>query len=216
VERVIHFLSKADAQVDVRVPSSATTPILQLLVSDVLPNYWEQIFEDESMKKLSNAALRFLRSIPALGAIVARLRMFATESAAKDQRSGKGFLVSRTTRLIHLLERVLSTDTVLLEISTHIQECDTTDTQRLLLSKELVAIVGSGKLVAAVSAAEDSVKSIGDYHGRSWIGVGQDYGAWLGRNMGEIVTHMPKEKMDTACSQLISKSLSLGYTGMPL
>ena len=213
VERVVHFLGKANPQVDIKIPSPTATPILHLLVSDVLPNYWEQIFEDESAKKLAKATLRCLRSIPALGAIVARLRMFAAESGAKDQR-GTAFLVSRTARLIHLLEKVLATDTVLLEISTHIQECGASDTQRRLLCKELVAIVASGKLVSAVSEAEDGVKLYGNYQGRSWIGVGQEYGAWLGRNVGEFVSHMPKERLDGVCSQLISKSLSLGYTGM--
>jgi hypothetical protein len=121
VERVVRFLGKTNPQVDIKIPSPTASPIVHLLVSDVLPNYWEQIFEDELAKKLAKAAMRCLRSIPALGAIVARLRVFATESGAKDPR-GKGFLVSRTTRLIHLLEKILTTDTVLLEISTHIQE----------------------------------------------------------------------------------------------
>jgi telomere length regulation protein len=215
VERVVRSLSKVEGpHVDIKIPSPNATQILHLLISDVLPNYWEQIFQDESMKKLSNATLRCLRSIPALGAIVARLRMFATESGAKDRQPGKSFLVSRTVRLISLLEKILSIDNFLLEISTHIQECGTSDTQRRLLWKELVTIVASGKLISAVSEAEDSVKLIGDYQGRSWIGTGQEYCAWLGRNVGEFVSYMPKERMDSACSQLISKSFSLGYTGM--
>jgi hypothetical protein len=75
-------------------------------------------------------------------------------------------------------------------------------------------IAASGKLVSAVSEAEDSVKMLGDYQGRSWIGVGQEYGAWLGRNIGEFVSNMPEQRIDGVCSQLISKSLSLGYTGI--
>jgi telomere length regulation protein len=212
VERAVRFLGKPNPQVDIKIPSPAATPIVHLLVSDVLPNYWEQIFEDESAKKLAKATLRCLRSIPALGAIVARLRMFATESGAKDQQ-GKGFLVSRTTRLIQLLERILAADTVLLEISAHIEECGGSDTQKRLLWKELVAITASGKLVSVVSEAEDSIKLLGDYQGRSWIGVGQEYGAWSGRNVAEFASHMPEERIDSVCAQLISKSLSLGYTG---
>jgi telomere length regulation protein len=212
VERAVRFLSKAD-QVDIKIPSSTATPILHLLISDVLPNYWAQIFEDESTKKLAKATLRCLRSLPALGAIVARLRMFAAESGATGQEAGKDFLVSRTARLISLLEKLLAKDAFMRGVLTHIQESGVSETQKRLLWKELVAMVAGGKLVSTVSEAEDGVKLIGDYHGRSWIGVGREYGAWLGRNIGDFVRYMPEERMDNVCSQLVSKSLSLGYTG---
>jgi telomere length regulation protein len=196
----------------VRIPSPRTTPIIQALIYDVLPNYWAQLVEDKSLKKLLEAVIELMTSLPALAAIVTRLRILSSASGA-DAKPGKSeFLESQSICLIQLSERICSGNSLVRDVWADISAHGGTDMQIQLLWKEFVALLSSGKIVSSISEAESNLNKSSTYSDKSWLANGSEYSSWLARNI-EFLSRQETSNTVECSAMLLAKSSSLGYTG---
>jgi telomere length regulation protein len=197
---------------DVRIPSPQSTPILQVLVSDVLPNYWKQLSEDGSLKDVLKTIVECLTSLPALGAIVFRFKAILNEIAAAGQPD---FVLSQAASLVELLERICDGNLFMLNVWRSLNQQAENKNKRIILWGEFVSLLAGGKLLSTVSEIQLVLQKSPDYGHNSWIADGTKYAKWLARNI-EYLDRESGDKVNASrdCAQFLRKSLSLGYTGM--
>ena len=205
--------------VDIRVPASAATQILQLLVSTTIPDHWARL-DNPSEKKTKDvktraALLRCLSSIAGLGFLVGQLRSLiaASRATAQQAKSSSNQIVIRD--LLSVLAAVLEPKELLLRLYSDISHLFSNNTRKQVAWRELVSLIAAGKIVSTAAEALTLVDEIEVTSSKSWTGDGSQYSSWLGRN----IYHMTKElKADdesgwTSIAFLTARAMSLGYAG---
>jgi telomere length regulation protein len=207
----ISFLQE-NSELNIKIPSSKATPIIQILIYDVVPNYWSQLTEERSLKKLLGDVVECLRSFSALGAIVSRLKALLNASVAEEQTGRTSFLQSQTICLLQLLERICHGNSLILDVWICVYSSHGSKSQNQLLWKEFVSLISSGKIISTVSESENALKDSVTYQAQSWLANGNEYSQWLAKNIVKFGS-LKEEGSMKACSELFGRSLSLGYTG---
>ncbi|MCJ1402763.1 telomere binding protein [Xylographa trunciseda] len=206
---------------DVRLPGAEAAKIINVLVNDIIPNYWHVWIgsERDRYNHQRKLLLRCLSSIAGIGALVTRLRSFNPTTgevqATTKIRPGQAPTAQLTDDLVNFLEDLLERDNVVDNIWTTNYVDSEIAMRRAILWKELVSLLAGSRLLSAVAEAQDRHRSTDAIDKKSsWLGSGQLYTAWLGRNIKFMIIHgkenfMRKHKDAT---RLLSKALTLGYT----
>lgn len=201
---------------NIKRPGPKAAQIIFALINDIVPDYWETLRCESSQEKI--LLVQCLSSVAGIGAITSRLRLLLT--LLKDsQKPAQVTVVSKTQPveiLLNLLETVLAKDDFITAIWHDIEGCNLPSSQKSLQWKEFTSLVASGKVV---SVASETNRTLGDLSSSikagSWTGDGSQYAAWLGRCMQHAVQAVKDDDVEgqKALSQLLSKGLTLGYTG---
>jgi telomere length regulation protein len=199
-------------EVDIKVPSSRITPIIQTLVSDVIPNYWQQLLDDETLGDLLKAVVDCLRSLPALGAIISRIKALIVATDTDGGVGKRSFIESQIVCLIQLLEKVCIGNSLISIIWEHNITSTASNLQKSLCWKEFVSLLCGGKIIAVVSEAEVKLDSTVSLSPKSWLANGTEYSRWLARNIECLSGHEKRKSLEES-SQLLGRSLGIGYAG---
>lgn len=219
LSRALRWLNRTITHHDefnIKNPGPKATQIIFTLVNDIVPDYWETLRSNAGHER--DLLVRCLRTVAGIGAITSRLRLLLT--SLKDiQKPAAITFVSRTQPveiLLSLLETVLASEEIITTIWRGIEDCNLPSFQKSLQWKEFSSLVASGKVLSIASEASlsvgDSSSSIKD---ACWISDGSQYIAWLGacfQHTLKVLTDGDVEGQ-RALSQLLSKGLTLGYTG---
>lgn len=200
--------SQQSAGFDIKIPTPSSAKLVNELINTTLPDFWGS--DDQTNVLL----LDCLRSVAGIGGILAKLR----STVSKYQSARRGVQGSESTQplsdLISILSQLLCSDHLAENVYDDINTLVESQPKRTLLWKELLTLVGTGKIVASAAEAEDTVKSAGGQLEPSWLSNGSKYSAWLGRN---VCTMLHKVSKDTstckAAAQLCGKALGIGYPG---
>ncbi|KAH0149868.1 hypothetical protein KCU67_g10900, partial [Aureobasidium melanogenum] len=198
--------SQQSAGFDIKIPTPSSAKLVNELINTTLPDFWGS--DDQTNVLL----LDCLRSVAGIGGILAKLR----STVSKYQSARRGVQGSESTQplsdLISILSQLLCSDHLAENVYDDINTLVESQPKRTLLWKELLTLVGTGKIVASAAEAEDTVKSAGGQLEPSWLSNGSRYSAWLGRN---VCTMLHKVSKDTstckAAAQLCGKALGIGY-----
>jgi telomere length regulation protein len=198
--------SQQSAGFDIRIPTPSSAKVLTELINTTLPDFWGS--DDQTNLLITDC----LKSVAGIGAILAKLRLVISQH--KSSRQGvKG---SDSTRplsdLTSVFSQLLDSDSLAQNVYTDIDRLVESQAKRTLLWKEFLTLVGTGKIIASVAEAEDTVKSAEDQLVPSWLSNGSKYSAWLGRN---VCTMLQQTSTSTykAAAQLCGKALGIGYPG---
>lgn len=204
----------------VKRPSPKAALILFVLVNDIVPDYWQLLNAEgaSGYPKEKRMLITCLRSVAGIGVITSLLRRLVTEF--KDSRSQTKIPSTVRTQpmydLLEIIEVILHGEDSIAAIWRDIDACIKASTQKSLQWKELLSLLASGKLLSIASEASlvlndtnSTIKTI------SWVGDGNRYSAWLGRNIQSMNEELPTNDIEgrKALSQLFSKALNLGYKG---
>lgn len=219
LSRALRWLNKTitnDDEFNVRKPGPKAALIIFTLVNDTIPDYWETLRSEGGQEQ--SLLIRCLRSVAGLGVIASRLRFLLTAMKV-CQKPAQVTLVNKTQPveiLLNLLETIFAKEDLVTVIWHDIEDCNLSASQKTLQWKEFSSLVASGKVLSIASEANltiaDLTSSIKD---RCWIGDGSQYVAWLGRCIQHTLNAAKDDEVDgqKALSQLLSKGLTLGYTG---
>ena len=221
--RVLRWLdpkTAEDAQFNIKVPGPKAAQLVNVLVNDIVPDYWTILSgqHDYVHVKPKLLMLRCLSSVSGIGAITARLR-----SLLNSNRNGRGknkvggVDESEPMRNLHrVLESILERDTFIISIWTDITLLIPNVAARDLLWKELLSVLATGRLLSiAAEASEILNMGSSSVENESWIGSGNEYSSWLGRNVGVMAIRL-NEGDDggwKGAARLVAKGLKLGYIG---
>lgn len=216
--RVLLWLDPArerDDHFTIKVPSPKAAPIIFVLVEDIILNYWRVLKEDQDKPK--KLLVRCLSSIAGLGAISARLRALLdlkdAHNHSKSQESGKNLFIED---LLDVLQNILKKDIFVAMMWKEISSLVTNMPQRFLMWKELVSFIAAGRILSLAGEADHVLnESSSSIRGQSWLGDGNQYATWLGRNIVHMIAALEKQDIEAqkALVQLVGKALTLGYTG---
>jgi len=202
-------------------PSALGSQLINVLVSDIVLNYWAVLSEKNGAgksfkhRKERGLLLSSLRNVTGLGAILARLKALINESKKTTKKDGGPNLVQVLKVYLDILEAILDGESLVNALWEGLQ---TEPTQKqAVLWREIATLIGSGRLLNAAaeaySIANESSKTVGE---AIWIADGIAYSRWLAGNIRYWARHLQLEH-DAPwkyLGELLSKSLRLGYPGI--
>ena len=207
---------------NVKLPGPKASRLVFLLANEILAHFWPVLRDDPDVdgSKPRIGLITCLSSIAGLGALASRLRILTRSlehgthgGSSIHKRPAESFHLSET---LDFLQTVLEQDGFIAGLLHDVEHGISKPVQRDVAWKELVAWLGTGKLVHAASEAS-SVNSWAtlDENDGLWISNGSKYATWLGQNILASVIKLETSEAEEwkKLVLLYSKSLSLGYTG---
>ncbi|OQD82806.1 hypothetical protein PENANT_c019G05656 [Penicillium antarcticum] len=152
-----------------------------------------------------------------LSLLVSELRVLINSvraSAHKVESSSTPLIIED---LLAVLSALLEPKDFLLCILTdHSAVCDN-KAQQQIMWKELVSLVAGGKLLSTAAEALTVVDESNVQSSTTWVGTGNQYVSWLGRNISHMALKLaPNNKIDqidwVSVTLLTTRALHLGYT----
>lgn len=200
-----HFMTAA--------PGPQASRIVQILVTEIVPNYWTLLRESSTEDGTADLALLLdsLRSLAGLNAILLRLRSLTQAQRSETAEAKRSDVTLNLNILLELLSEVLDGDDRLAQlwIST---SASTDSIKERILSREFVNVIGSGRIISLSAEAAALVHQ--DAKSKHiWIADLVKYSKWLARNIvsWSKQTDGPGERKLAA--ELLSKAMHLGYSG---
>ncbi|KAL8688985.1 MAG: hypothetical protein Q9218_005233 [Villophora microphyllina] len=146
---------------DINRQSSQASHIFHILVNDVLPDHWRNINGSTTNKarKTRDLIMSVLCNVGGISALATRLRILIqpkdiSESESHVRQHGQA---ESLEDLLSLLGYVLGQDDCVLHLWSNLAASESNSTRRWLLWKELVALLGSGRILSLASEADDIV-----------------------------------------------------------
>lgn len=205
-----------NGEFNIKKPGPKAAQIIFTLVNDIVPDYWETLRGESGQEK--SLLVQCLRSVAGVGAIISSLRPLL--SLLKDsQKPAQGTLFSKTQpvkTLLNILETVLANEDLFTVIWHDIEDFNLSSSQKSLQWKEFSSLVASGKVLSIASEANFTLGSLSSsIQDLCWVGDGSQYAAWLGRCIQQTLKAVKDDDNEgqRALSQVLSKGMTLGYTG---
>lgn len=204
----------ADEYFNIGTPGPEAARVIQILVTEIVPNYWAVLKESSSSdgpKSDLSLLLDTLRSLAGLNAILLRLRTLTKEHKSHETGIQRSDVVSNLKITLELLCAILEGDDSLSLVWNNTSANSDTTKQRIL-SKDFVNVIAGGRTIS-FSAEAESIVSHGTKGPGFWVASGIAYTTWLARNIisWSKKSEAPMEKKLLA--ELLSKALRLGYSG---
>ncbi|KAL9579944.1 MAG: hypothetical protein Q9212_004794 [Teloschistes hypoglaucus] len=218
--------NKSTSGFDIHRQSSLASQILHLLVNDVLPDHWRSIFDgaEKETRKVKNLVVSILCNVGGISAMTTRLKVLIeqneiTKNARHAQQQGQAESLKNA---LSLLELVLEQESCILRVWLSLSASEPNATRRRLLWKELVALLGNGRVLSLASEADNIVaKASCSIREASWLADGSKYSSWVGKSL----VHMLEKAKDykeidaearKAWVQMLERALTLGHVGQKL
>lgn len=198
----------------IKLPSPLSAQLVQVLVSDIVPNYWALLIEDVDGGKTSGLKLLLycLSSVTAVNAVLVRLRALIQEAKSEGSEKTKRPDISLNLGiLLDLISRLLQGDGWLLEsfqVATSGQDGPARVRPRV---QEILSTFGSGRIVSLAAEAAELAK--GKKNDSFWLTHPLQYSLWLARNIvtWQLSDHSSKDT--NFGPALLLKALRLGHSG---
>ncbi|KAK3300809.1 telomere length regulation protein-domain-containing protein [Chaetomium fimeti] len=216
---VLTFLSRHETNglPTIKLPSPLSAQLIQVLVAEIVPNYWALLIEDVHQNKNSGLKLLLycLSGITGVNAILVRLRALIHETKAEASTNVKRPDIPLNIGiLLDLLCRIIEGDGWLLEayrLATSSQEAAARVRPRI---QEIVATFGASRIISLAAEAEDIVK--GDASSKRvdniWPADSSRYTRWLGRNIVTLALSDLTPSETKLAPDLFAKALRLGHS----
>ncbi|KAL3964109.1 hypothetical protein ACCO45_001113 [Purpureocillium lilacinum] len=196
--------------------------IVHVLVTEIIPNYWallqEESTEDGTGPTSANPddaelALRCLRSVTGLNAVVTHLKAMIQESRAVGKGPKRPDLQLHLTLFLDLLNGLLKGEHTIRAIWTASTARLTEAAQRKIQSQQLLSVISSGRILSTAAEAAAVVGTDEIPAASRWITDGIEFSKWISLNVASWTRREPGDAETTFCADLVQRSLSLGYTG---
>jgi telomere length regulation protein len=217
---ILTFISRHETHnlPTIKLPSPLNAQLVQVLVAEIVPNYWALLVEDVEVKMSGLRLLLYcLSSITGVNAILVRLRALIQEAKSKASTDIKRPDIPLNLGiLLDLLCRVLEGDGWVLEayrLATSGHEVAAMVRPRL---QETVATFGASRIISLAAEAEDILKGNASIKKADniWPADSLQYTQWLGRNIVTLALSDLTAKDIKFGPDLFAKALRLGHSGM--
>ena len=202
---------------NIKVPNSKSAQVLYVLVHEIVPSYWSVLCDTRSSShsKVRKSLVRCLSTINGIGIIANRLSLLLRdrEVQARPLKSGGK---EEIADICSLLSLILEKNSAVYHIWHDLGSLVSDSNKRSLLWKETLSLLAAGRILTLAAQAEDVDRDTSAVlTEESWLANGPGYAAWLGNNIDYMLRHFV-DTIDGSwkqAAQLLSKSLTLGYTG---
>ena len=198
------------------VPSPKSAAIVQTLVTEIAPNYWELLregSEDGSGSHDLDLFIRCLRSVTGINALVSHLKALIHEAKSSSKESKRPDISLHLGIFLDILAAVLKGDRAVQQIWTASTSELGTQALKKVQSQALLSILTGGKLVSVTGEAAGVLGRDQVRQGTQWVTDGLEVSKWLGRNIASWAKTGPEDTELQFCSDLFQRAMSLGYSG---
>lgn len=217
---ILDYLAKS-SNINLQLPSPLGSQIINVLVFDIVPNYWELLSKQKKGKggwshiKERSQLLEALRSVSGLCAIVAKLKALLEESRRTAKKVDSLNISTVIKDYIVLLGAILEDDWRLRDLHSALSNAPRSLQQALW--QELVAFIGGGRVLSVAAEASSLLQEASkDVENSSWIADPLTYSTWIGKNLATWASQLSMSGDDgawDALSTMLRKSMRLGYPG---
>ncbi|XXG94218.1 telomere binding protein [Hypoxylon texense] len=211
---VLKFLQRGlqgNDEFDIRKPTPQSAQIIQVLVTEIVPNYWT-VLRDASPEQNSGdvgVLISCLRSLPGINALLAYLRALLQETKTDPKAVGSSHAIFNSSFILELLSKILSADNDLRTIWNGIRSLEN-PTQVRPMRQEFVSLFTSAKIVSLSAEAEDTCRQAGQLKHGVWMSNSKSYIDWLGRNLVEWARSGADEDDLKLCAEITARAGRLG------
>ncbi|KAL8774795.1 MAG: hypothetical protein Q9209_000734 [Squamulea sp. 1 TL-2023] len=213
----LHPTNSSKNGFDIHGQTLQASQIIHTLVNDVLPSHWSILTGEktEQGRKASDNIVTILSNVSGISILTSRLKILTSwkenpESNSVVPEMGQAEALANS---MSMLEAILKPKTVIGTI--WLRLCVSSDlTRKWLLWKELVNLLGNGKVLSTVSEADATLGKLSDnIRDRSWLSDGSKYCTWIGYNLKHMITDSGKDNIDAqkAWVQMLERALTLGH-----
>ena len=210
--------SKDDAS-NIKIPSSKSAQLIFVLVHDIIPSYWSVLCDtrESSQIKVRKSIIKCLSTINGIGIIANRIQLLlrGISSQAQSQPTMSADK-EELADLSSLMSSILRKSTFVYDIWHSLTSLVSSPSKRSLIWKEALSLLATGRILALTAQAEDIIGNTSLIaKEESWLATGPQYALWLGHNIEHMIGHLKADDEDSrkAARQMLSKALTLGYTG---
>ena len=215
----LHPHNSGSTGFDIHSQTLQASQIIHTLINDVLPDYWDVFWREhtEVNRRTRDTIILILSNVSGLSILNSRLKALITErKASGGNQSVRDSAQAETLKnVMSLLESILEPQDIVRAIWSML--CRSSDSaRRWLLWKELVTLLGNGKILSTASEADAILeKSSDSIKERSKLSDGGRYCPWLGSNLNRMLVLSSTDKNDDrkACIQMFERALTLGHVG---
>ncbi|KAJ6446165.1 sister chromatid separation protein (Src1) [Purpureocillium lavendulum] len=201
-------------------PSPKSAAIVHVLVTEIVPNYWALLQEgstyggagpSSSAPDDAELALRCLRSVTGLNAVIAHLKAIINESRAEGRGPSRPDLTLNAKLFLDLLNALLKGDDTVRAIWTSSTSTLTEGPQRKIQSQQLVSVITGGRILSTAAEAAAVIGREDISTTSEWVTDGIEFCKWIALNIASWAKRKPSTTEATLCTDLFQRSLSLGY-----
>ncbi|ROV97217.1 hypothetical protein VSDG_04719 [Cytospora chrysosperma] len=188
-----------------------TARVIQILVTDIAPNYWALFKESPAEDETSDIALLLepLRSLAGLNAALLRLRTLTQEQKSETTEVKRSDIVLNLNILLEVLCDLLDGDDRVSHLWTS-TSANADSMKKRLLAREFVNVIGGGRIISLSAEADALVPQ--EAKGKIiWIADGVEYSKWLARNVVSWPKRADSPEDAKLAADLLSKAMHLGY-----
>jgi telomere length regulation protein len=220
------YLREESSDFNITSPSPLAAQLVHVLVSDIVPNYWNLLFDGKKSNARKRAKsksaseldllLFCLRSVTGLNALLLSLKQLIQQSKETKQAVGGPNIHDVLTILLQVLTELIKGDKTVGEISKSIWNPTVPLSNQNAIWNEFLSVVSSGKILGLAAEAEDVVNELSKKIGEKyWIADGGSYSSWLARNIMHWARTLPADSENEwkCCGDMLGKAFRLGHTG---
>lgn len=195
-------------------PGPEAARIIQILVTEIVPNYWAILKESSSDDENSDLKLLLdsLRNLAGLNAVLLRLRTLTQEQKSETADNKRSNVLLNMNITLELLCGILDGEEGVVRLWKN--TCTTPDSMKQrILSRDFVNVIAGGRIVAFSAEAA----SLAPHEAKGqiiWVADGKEYTRWLARNVISWSRQADLPMQKKLVADLLSKALRLGYSGM--
>jgi telomere length regulation protein len=203
-------------------PSPLSAQLVNVLVSDVVPNYWSVLNQSQGGRKQKapenglekKLLLSCLRSVIGINAILTRLKALIQEVKESKKTTNGINSFDQVQGYLEVLEALLQGDQLVTFLSNE-SSMESQPNQKAIW-REVVVLLGSGKIVSVAAEAASIANELSSAINKSlWISDGQLYSRWLTSNIMNAANQLRwTSEVSNPLSEVLSKALRLGHPGM--
>lgn len=195
-------------------PTPRNAAVIQVLVSEIVPNYWSLLSEGSEIDDVDavadlNLLVASLQTITGLNAVLAHAQSLIRQ-IKQDKRPD---LLLNLKIYVDLLAALLDGDDTLRQVWLHSIGHISDKPSKKIQAQSLIALVAGGRVLSAVSEANSCLEKESISPKATWLSNGAEYTRWIGRNLTSWVRTAINDTEMQLCFDLTQRTMSLGYSG---
>ncbi|ESZ99585.1 hypothetical protein SBOR_0030 [Sclerotinia borealis F-4128] len=219
LKSVLEFLDR-EKTFSITSPGPLAAQLVHVLVFEVIPNYWSILHESSGQHKKNKKSynlkllLNSIRSITGINAILLNLKRLTQLSKDTKKNIGGSNIQESLKIQLQLCTEVLEGESSIEKLWNTITDSSDVLTKQRAIFNELLALIGSGKIVGVTAEAEAISNELSkEPNDRYWVADGGLYSRWLGQNIIFWLKSLPQdaEQAWKSCNELFGKCLRLGH-----
>ncbi|KAI5466254.1 telomere length regulation protein-domain-containing protein [Mariannaea sp. PMI_226] len=222
--KVLSFLNNDEPAADgfrLHVPGPKSASVVNLLVSEIAPNYWTLLLEGSSESNHQTGIsgvrdtelfLSCLRSVTALNAILIQIKVLIQEAHAGGKEAKRSHVSLNLGLFLDLLAAILQGYESVRSIWSSSTQYLSNASLRWAQSQKLASLLTNGQVVSVAAEALEIIERDKSRSEVLWITEGVAYSQWLGQNITSWAKTLPQNEELSFCSELFHRSLSLNHS----